>query len=157
MLSTEFDTRDLLIQEILDAPLGHVITVLENHLNCKIKLDLIEQNTSKPGSIFERKITIMADDYPLIKAIIKFDKNILPKHIVDQLLQKRQLIGTIMNLNGIPNKKDVISLNVEKKKINRVYQINYDQNTYFEVYEEIRLDYIDSIKNWKRKICDCSI
>ncbi len=147
MLSTKFDTRDLSIQEILDAPLGHVITVLENYLNCKIKLDLIEQNTSKPGSIFERKITITANHFPLIKAIIKFDKKILPKRIVEQLLQKRQFIGTIMNLNEIPNKKDIISLKVEKKKIIRVYQIKYDENTYFEISEEIRLDYIDSIKN----------
>ncbi len=146
MLSTQFEIKDSLIKEILDAPLGHVVTVLENHLNCKIKLDLIEQNTSKPGSEFERKITISANNLPLIKAVIKFDRKILPKHIVAQLLQKRNLVGTILSLNDIPNKKDIIFLVEEEKKITRVYQIKYDQSIFFEVSEEIRLDYIDVIK-----------
>jgi len=146
MLSTQFEIKDSLIKEILDAPLGHVVTVLENHLNCKIKLDLIEQNTSKPGSEFERKITITANNLPLIKAVIKFDRKILPKHIVAQLLQKRNLVGTILSLNDIPNKKDIIFLVEEEKKITRVYQIKYDQSIFFEVSEEIRLDYIDVIK-----------
>ncbi len=57
MTCTQFETNDLLIKEILDAPLGHMVSVLEHHLCCKIKLDLIEQNTLKPGSKFERKIT----------------------------------------------------------------------------------------------------
>lgn len=146
MLSVQFETKDSLAKEILDAPLGHVITVLRNYLNCKINLDLIEQNTSKPGSKFERKVTITANNLPLIKAVIKFDRKTLPKHIVFQLLQKRNLIGTILSLNDIPNKKDIISLVKEKKKINRVYQIKYDQITLFEISEEIRLDYIDVIR-----------
>ena len=146
MLSTQFETKNSLIKKILDAPLGHVITVLGNCLNCKIKLDLIEQNTSKPGSEFERKITITANNLPLIKAVIKFDRKILPKHIVSQLLQKRNLIGTILSLNNIPNKKDILSLVEEEKKITRVYQIKYDQIVLFEVSEEIRLDYIDVIR-----------
>ena len=147
MLTTQFEANDYLIKEILDAPLGCVVTTLENHLNCNIKLDLVEQNTSKPGSKFERKITITANNLPVIKAVIKFDKKILPKHILSQLLQKRTLVGTILNLNDIPNKKDIIFLKVEKAKITRVYQIKYDQIVFFEVSEEIRLDYIDAIRN----------
>ena len=146
MLFTQFETKDSLVKEILDAPLGYVVTVLRNRLNCKIKLDLIEQNTSKPGSEFERKITITANNLPLIKAVIKFDKKTLPKHIISQLLQKRNLVGTILSLNDIPNKKYTISLVEEEKKINRVYQIKYDQITLFEISEEIRLDYIDVIQ-----------
>jgi len=147
MLTTKFDARNSLIEEILDAPLGHVITALGNYLNCKIKLDLIEQNSSNPGSTFERKITITANHFPLIKAVIKFDKNILPKYVVRQLLQKRKLVGTIMNLYEIPNKKDIVFLNVEKgKKITRIYQIKFDNNVFFEVSEEIRLDCIDTIE-----------
>jgi chorismate-pyruvate lyase len=147
MLTRQFNTNDSLIKEILDAPLGCVVATLENHLDCNIKLDLIEQNTSKPGSKFERKIMITANNLPLIKAVIKFDKKILPKHIVNQLLQKRSLVGTILNLNDIPNKKDIIFLKIEKAKITRVYQIKYDQIIFFEISEEIRLDYIDSIQN----------
>lgn len=147
MLSSQFETKNSLIQEILDAPLGHVITALGNHLNCKIKMDLIEQNSSKPGIEFERKITVTANNLPLIKAVIKFDKKTLPKHIVSQLLQKRKLVGTILNLNEIPNKKDILFFKVDENKITRVYQIKHDQSTLFEISEEIRLDYIESIKN----------
>ena len=146
MLSRQFETNDLLIKDILDAPLGHVVNVLGNHLDCKIKLDLIEQNTPKPGSLFERKITITGNNLPLIKAVIKFDKKTLPQHIVDQLLQKRKLVGTILNLNNIPNKKDIIFLIEKEKKITRAYQIKYDESVFFEIYEEIRLDYIDTIQ-----------
>ncbi len=145
MLSAQFEIKDSLIKEILDAPLGHVVTVLRNHLNCKVKLDLIEQHTSNPELEFERKITITANHLPIIKAVIKFDKKTLPKHIVNQLLQKRKLVGTILNLNKIPNRKDIIFLNVEDKKITRIYQIKYDHNVLFEVSEEIRLDYIAAI------------
>jgi len=51
-----------------------------------------------------------------------------------------------LSLNDIPNKKDIIFLVEEEKKITRVYQIKYDQSIFFEVSEEIRLDYIDVIK-----------
>jgi len=146
MLSSQFEIKDQLIKEILDAPLGHVVTVLGNHLNCKIKLDLIEQNSSIPGSIFVRKITVTVSNLPIIKAVIKFNKNNLPKYMVNQLLQKRKLVGTILNLNEISNKKDIIFLNVEDEKISRIYKIRHGQNTLFEVSEEIRLDYISNIK-----------
>jgi chorismate-pyruvate lyase len=146
MLSGQFETSDLLVNEILDAPLGHVINVLENHLHCKIKMDLIEQNTPKPGSLFERKIIITGNNLPLIKAVIKFDSKTLPQHVVDQLLQKRKLVGTILNLNKIPNEKDIIFLMRKEKKINRVYQIKCDELVFFEVSEEIRLDYIEQSK-----------
>lgn len=146
MLFTQFETKDSLIKEILDAPLGHVVSVLGNHLNCKIKLDLIEQNTPKPGSEFKRKITITANNLPLIKAVIKFDRTTLPKHVVSQLLEKRNLVGRILSLNDIPNKKDVISLVADEKKITRIYQIKHDRIVLFEVSEEIRIDYIDVIR-----------
>ncbi|MBC8502054.1 MAG: hypothetical protein H8D35_02875 [Nitrosopumilus sp.] len=146
MACTQFETKDLLIKEILDAPLGHMVSVLEHHLCCKIKLDLIEQNTLKPGSKFERKITITGNNFPLIKAVITFDRKTLPQSIVKQLLQKTNLIGTILNLNDIPNKKDVIFLKIEKEKIVRVYQIKYGKRIFFEVFEEIRLDYIDAVR-----------
>lgn len=136
-----------LINEILDAPLGHVDKVLGTGFNCKIDLDLIEQYSSKPGSEFIRKIIVTANNLPLIKAVIKFDKTTLPKHVVSQLLQKRNLIGMILSLNNIPNKKNIISLQEDENKIIRVYQIIYDQIILFEVSEEIRMDYIELV--WK--------
>ena len=146
MLSTKFQTNDSLVQEILNAPLGQVVTILNNYSNCKTKLDLIEQNTTKPGTEFERKITVTVNDLPLIKAIIKFDRKTLPKYIIDQLLQKRILVGTILNLNDIPNKKNLISIEERDQKIIRVYQIKHGDNVFFEISEEIQLDNLKVIR-----------
>lgn len=145
MLSTKFQTNDSLVRDILDAPLGQVVTTLGNYPNCTTKLDLIEQNTPKPGTEFERKITVTVNDLPLIKAIIKFDKKTLPKYMVNQLLQKRILVGTILNLNNIPNKKNLISIKEKDQKLSRVYQIKHGENVFFEISEEIQLDTISVI------------
>jgi hypothetical protein len=146
MLIPQSETNDILINEMLEAPLGQIVTVLGNHLNCKIKLELIEQNTPKPGTGFERKIIVTANNLPLIKATIKFDKKVLPEHITNQLLQKRKLVGTILNLNGIPNDKNVIFFNMKKDKISRAYQIKNNDAIFFEVSEEIRTDYINVVR-----------
>lgn len=146
MLVPQSKTNDKIIKEMLEAPLGHIVTALGNHLNCKIKLELIEQNTPKPGPEFERKIIVTANNLPLIKATIKFDKKVLPEQITNQLLQKRRLIGTILNLNGIPNDKHVTFFNVKKDKISRAYQIKNNDKIFFEVSEEIRTDYINEIR-----------
>lgn len=146
MLVSRFETKDIMIKEMLDAPLGHIVTALGNHLNCKIKLELIEQNTSKPGTEFERKIIVTANNLPLIKAIIKFDRKILPEQITNQLLQKRRSVGTILSLNNIPNDKKITFFNVAKEKISREYQIKNDKDIFFDVSEEIRTDYIDVLR-----------
>ncbi|QLH06322.1 hypothetical protein [Nitrosopumilus ureiphilus] len=146
MLASQYETKDPMIQEMLDAPLGHIVTALGNHLNCKIKLELIAQNTPKPGTEFERKILVTANNLPLIKAIIKFDRKILPESITSQLLQKRRLVGTILNLNNIPNDKNITFFNVEKEKISREYQIKNGKDIFFEVSEAIRTDYINVLR-----------
>jgi len=145
-MSAILKAKDSLLKEILDAPLGDVVTILQRHLNYKIKIDLIEQNTSKPSSKFTRKISISANNLPLIKATIKFDKNILPKQIMSQLLQKTILVGDILKLNNIPNEKKIISLMIEKDKIIRIYQIKFEEKILFEVSEEIRLDWINEFR-----------
>lgn len=147
MLAHQSETNDILIKEMLEAPLGHIAAVLEKHLNCKVKLELIEQNTPKPGTEFERKVIVTVNYLPLIKATVKFDKKVLPEHITNQLLQKRILVGTILNLNGIPNDKNVIFFNMEKDKISRTYQIKNNDDVFFEISEEIRTDFINKIKN----------
>ena len=145
MLASQSESNGIMIKEMLDAPLGHIVTALGNHLNCKIRLELIAQNTPRPGTEFERKIIVTANNLPLIKATIKFDRKILPEHITSQLLQKRRLVGTILNLNNIPNDKKITFLNVEKEKILRMYEIKNGKDVFFEVSEEIRTDYINVV------------
>jgi chorismate-pyruvate lyase len=148
MSISQLERNDVFLKKILEAPLGQVVTVLGENLNCKISLDLIEQNTPKPGTEFERKIVVSADELPIIRAIIKFDRNVLPRSIIDDLLQKRKMIGTILNKNNIPNEKNVISLNLDQdgKKIHRVYEIRSNGNVLFEISEEIKLDHLDTIR-----------
>lgn len=145
-MSTILKVKDSLLKEILNTPLGNVVTMLERHLNYKIKIDLIEQNISKPGARFTRKISIYANNLPLIKATIKFDKNILPKQMMSQLLQKTSLVGDILKQNNIPNEKKIISMEIKNDKIIRIYQIKFEKKILFEVSEVIRLDWINEFR-----------
>jgi hypothetical protein len=151
MSVSELNMDDSFLKKILEAPLGQVVTVLGENLNCKVSLDLIEQNTPKPGTEFERKIVVSAEGLPLIRAVIKFDRNVLPPSILNDLLQKRSLVGTILNRNKIKNKKNVISLDLDSngKKILRVYEIRDKDCVFFVVSEEIMLDHLDIIRKNK--------
>jgi len=144
----KLDENDIFLKKILDAPLGQVVTVLGENLNCKICINLIEQNTPKPGTKFERKIVVSADELPIIRAIIKFDRNQLPRLVVNELLQKRSLVGTILNRYSILNDKKVISANFDKnrKKFYRIYEIQSHGRILFEINEEIKLDHLDLIR-----------
>ncbi|QLH11097.1 hypothetical protein [Nitrosarchaeum sp. AC2] len=148
MSISKLDENDIFLKKILDAPLGQVVTVLGENLNCKICIDLIEQNTPKPGTKFERKIVVSADGLPIIRAIIKFDRNQLPDLVVNELLQKRSLVGTILNRYSILNDKKVISANFDKsgKIFYRVYEIQSHGKILFEIEEEIKLDHLDLIR-----------
>jgi len=148
MSISKLDENDILLKKILDAPLGQVVTVLGENLNCKICIDLIEQNTPQPGTKFERKIVVSTDGLPIIRAIIKFDRNQLPNLVVNELLQKRSLVGTILNRYSILNDKKVISANFDKngKIFYRVYEIQSHGKILFEIEEEIKLDHLDLIR-----------
>ncbi len=148
MSISKLEENDIFLKKILDAPLGQVVTVLGENLNCKICIDLIEQNTPKPGTKFVRKIVVSADGLPIIRAMIKFDRTQLPDSIVNELLQKRSLVGTILNRYSILNNKKVISINFDKdgKKLYRIYEIQSHGRVLFEIDEEIKLDHLDLIR-----------
>ena len=146
MSITQVEPHNDLLKKILNASLGEVVTVLVENLNCKIYLDLIEQNTPKPGTEFERKITVSAEGLPVIRAVIKFDRKTLPAFIMNDLLQKRRKIGTILELNDIPNEKNIVYLTNDQKRLFRIYEIKNDGKVWFEISEEINLDYLYSIQ-----------
>ena len=137
-----------MLKEILDAPFGHIVTVLGENLNCNITLDLVEQNTPKPGTKFERKVIVSASDLPIIRAVIRFDKQTLPQQLIPELLKKRKLIGTLLNLNGIQVKKTVTSMFFDKgeNSLFRVYEIRNDKKILFEVSEEIKINHLNSVR-----------
>ena len=137
-----------LVNKILTAPVGHVSDVLSEILNCKINLKIIEQNTLSPHK-FVRKITISANELPVIKAHVKFDSTILPKFILDELLKKEQGIGTILTQNNISASRNVISVNhnIVENKASREYELLKDGIIWFTILEEIRLGALGANNN----------
>ena len=139
---------DPLFQSILDAPVGQVESTLKEALECDVCLDIIEQNQIS-GTNFVRKVTITANELPVIIAIVNFDSKILPSNVTTDLLRKREGIGTILTRNRVKAKRKIISVDYDDKreKVTRKYQIITDNTVWFEIIEEIRLDYITSCKN----------
>ena len=140
---------DPLLKKILDAPVGQVVKVLENALNSTVTLEVVEQTSQKPGTEFVRKATITADELPVIKADVKFDSNIIPEPILAELLKKQKGIGEILIENKIIAKRNVeyIHQDDDGRKISRKYDIVYNDSIWFTIFEEIRLDHINSRKN----------
>ena len=137
-----------LLEKILAVPVGKVVDVLEEILNSDIKLQIIEQNTVSPHK-FERKVTISSDELPVIKAHAKFDSTILPEFILDELLKKKQGIGSILIQNNISATRKVISVNhhSDGNKATREYEIIVDGTVWFTILEEIRLENLGASKN----------
>ena len=137
-----------LLEKILTAPVGKVVDVLAEILNSDIKLLTIEQNTVSPHK-FERKVTITSDELPVIKAQVKFDSTVIPEFILEELLKKKQGIGSILTQNNINATRKVISLNqnTEENKATREYEIIIDGTVWFTILEEIRLDSLGTSKN----------
>jgi len=132
-------TEDLL-KELLAAPVGKVIDVLAEGLKCKMNLNIVEQNTVSPHK-FVRKVTISANEMPVIKAHVKFDSGVLPENIVDELLTKKLGIGDILNRNNIDATREVISVNqdLEAGKATRDYTLSVNGVVWFTILEDIRL------------------
>ena len=139
---------DPLLQSILDAPVGQVESTLKEALECDVQLDITEQNQIS-GTNFVRKVIITANELPVILAIVNFDSKILPSNVTSDLLRKRDGIGTILTRNHIKSNRKIISVDYDEKreKVTRKYQIITDNTVWFEIIEEIRLDYITSCKN----------
>ena len=135
-----------LLNKILDAPVGQVITVLGETLNCNIKLQVVEQNKNSSGQ-FVRNISISAQEFPVIKANAKFDSAVLPEVIVTDLLKKKHGIGTILNMNNIKATRKMLSLNQDENSASREYQIIHNEVVWFTIIEEIKLGSLGSYNN----------
>ncbi len=139
---------DPLLKSILDASVGQVESTLSKVLECNVYLDIIEQNQLS-GTNFVRKITITVKDLPVIRAVAKFDSKILPEQIMTELLRRKEGIGTILTRNKIKADREVVSLDFKQngKEVIRKYRIVSNKLVWFEILEEIRLDFITACKN----------
>ena len=135
-----------MLNKILDAPVGQVEMILGEALNCKIKLQVIEQNKNSSGQ-FVRNISIRAQGFPVIKANVKFDSTVLPEIIITDLLKKKQGIGTILNTNNIKATRKMLSLNQDENSALREYQIIHNDVVWFTIIEQIKLGSLSSNNN----------
>ena len=137
-----------LLNRILNAPVGQVVVVLGEILNCNIHLEVIEQNAITPHQ-FMRKIAIIANELPVIKAYVEFDSTVLPESIVSDLLNKKRGVGTILNIHNIKTTRNVISVHrdTDEGLVLRKYEIIHDGVVWFTILEEIRLDNLGSNNN----------
>ena len=135
-----------LLNKILDAPVGQVVIILGEALNCNIKLQVIEQNKNSSGQ-FVRNISIMVEEFPVIKANVKFDSTVLPELIVTELLKKKLGIGTILNMNNIKATRKMLSLNQDENSALREYQIIHNDVVWFTIIEQIKLGSLGSNNN----------
>ena len=135
-----------LLNKILDAPVGQVVTVLGEVLNCNIKLQVVEQNKNSSGQ-FVRNISIMAQEFLVIKANVKFYSAVLPEVIITDLLKKKRGIGTILNMNNIKDTRKMLSLNQDENSALREYQIIHNEVVWFTIIEEIKLGSLGSYNN----------
>ena len=135
-----------LLNKILNAPVGQVEMILGKAVNCNIKLQVIEQNKNSSGQ-FVRNISIVVEEFPVIKANVKFDSTVLPELIVTDLLKKKQGIGTILNMNNIKATRKMLSLNQDENSALREYEIIHNQIVWFTIIEEIKLGSLGSNNN----------
>ena len=137
-----------LLNKILDAPVGQVEIILGEALNCNIQLQVIEQNKNSSGQ-FVRNVSIIAQEFPVIKANVKFDSTVLPELIIKDLLKKKHGIGTILNMNNIKATRKMLSLNQNQNENSalREYQIIHNEIVWFTIIEEIKLGSLGSNNN----------
>ncbi len=140
-----------MLNKILAAPVGQVENVLGEILYGKILLQIIEQTTVSPHQ-FERKVAISSNELPVIKAQVKFDSRKLPEFILNELLKKKQGVGSILSQNNITATRKVLSLNhnPDQSKTTREYEIIIDGSVWFTITEEIKLDNLGSSYNSRR-------
>ncbi len=141
-------TLDLLAKTLLDAPIGYVEQTLSEILKKPVRLDVVEQN-SISGTKYIRKVVISASQFPIVNAAVKFDSKVLPEAIMLDLLQKKEGIGNILRKNNILAQRRALGINYDpdRKKITRNYEILHKDSVWFQVSEEIRLDFLSACQN----------
>lgn len=139
---------DLLSKALLDAPVGYVEQTVSEILKKPVQFRVIEQHPISETE-YIRKIAISSEQFPIILATVKFDSKTLPKQIMSDLLLKKEGIGKILYKHKIKVQRRMgsVEITLDMKKITRNYEIVHDDLIWFQIYEEMRLDYLSTCKN----------
>ncbi|HEY8111142.1 MAG TPA: hypothetical protein VIG05_09790 [Candidatus Nitrosotenuis sp.] len=132
----------------MNTPIGHVEQTVADILKRNVSFNVIEQ-TPIGQTEYLRKIIISADQFPIVSATVRFDSKIIPQHILEELLRKKEGIGTILQKYHIMahRRSIVITISTDGKKITRDYEIVQDNSVWFQISEEIRLDLLYACQN----------
>lgn len=117
-------------------------------LKRNVSFSVIEQ-TPIGQTEYLRKISISADQFPIVSATVRFDSEIIPEHILVELLRKKEGIGTILQKHHVIayRRSIVITVSIDGKKITRNYEIVQNGSMWFQISEEIRLDLLYACQN----------
>ena len=142
------NTLELLAETILNAPIGHVEQTIADILKKDTHLGVIEQ-TPINQTEYLRKIIIAADQFPIVSATVRFDSKTIPQYILSELLRKKEGVGSILQKYHITVHRHsvVITVDTDRKKITRNYEIIQNSSVWFQISEEIRLDLLYACQN----------
>ena len=136
---------DLLAKTLLDAPIGYVEKTLAQILKKPVSLDVVEQN-SMSGTKYVRKVVLSSEKLPIIRAYVRFDSKIIPEYVMYDLIQKKEGIGTILTKYNVQSQRRSVVVNFDPrgKKMTRDYEIVHKDTVWFQISEEIRLDFLST-------------
>jgi chorismate-pyruvate lyase len=132
---------------ILDTPVGYVEQTISEIIKKPVYLKVVEQN-SVSGTKYVRKVIIGYLQFPILRAIVKFDSANIPKSVMTSLLQKKESIGKILQKNKIIAQRRMIALDFEPDRniIAREYEVLCDGLVWFHISDDRRLDFLRACK-----------
>jgi chorismate-pyruvate lyase len=133
---------------LLEAPVGYVEQTISDIIKKPVYLKVVEQN-SISGTRYVRKVVIGYDKFPILRALVTFDSANIPKPVMTALLQKKESIGKILRNNNVlaQRRPRAIDLDPQRKTVTREYEIFCNGSIWFQVSEEIRLDFLRACKD----------
>ena len=133
---------------LLDAPVGFVEQTISEIIKKPVYLKVVEQN-SVLGTKYVRKIVIGHDKFPILRAVVKFDSKDIPQAVMAGLLQKKESIGKILQNNNIRAQRRSVNVKFDpnRKTVARDYEILHNGSVWFQISEEIRLDFLCACKD----------
>jgi chorismate-pyruvate lyase len=133
---------------LLDAPVGFVEQTISEIIKKPVYLKVVEQN-SVLGTKYVRKIVIGHDKFSILRAVVKFDSKNIPQAVMVALLQKKESIGKILQNNNIRAQRRSVNVKFDpnRKTVTRDYEILHNGSVWFQISEEIGLDFLCACKD----------
>ena len=133
---------------LLDAPVGFVEQTISEIIKKPVYLKVVEQN-SVLGTKHVRKVVIGHGQFPILRAVVKFDSKNIPQVVMTSFLQKKESIGNILRKNNIRVQRSSVNINFDpnQKTVTRDYEILHNGLVWFQISEEIRLDFLCACKD----------